>query len=43
LQGALADAQVNLSSQREALIAAYNSVGSNGGDMNHCRSACCEQ
>ena len=35
LQGTLADAHVDLSSQREALIAAYNG----GGDLNHSRSA----
>jgi len=35
LQGMLADTQVDLSSQREALIATYHS----GGDLNHSRSA----
>lgn len=39
LQGMLADAQVDLSNQREALIARYNSVSNSGAGLNHSRSA----
>jgi hypothetical protein len=39
LQGMLADTQIDLSSQRAALIASYNDVGNTSADMNHSRSA----
>jgi hypothetical protein len=38
LQGVLADTQVDLSSQRDVLLATYNNVGNNG-DVNRSRSA----
>jgi len=39
LQEALAETHVDLSSQREALIAAYNNANNSSGDLNHSRSA----
>ena len=39
LQATLVDTQIDLSSHRASLIAAYNSAGNNDGDMNLSRSA----